>query len=88
MPTGKIKTLLKGFGFIEPDGGGKDIHFSRTAIKNAEFEELVVGQQSLLITLRRAPRAPLQITSKLQPLLKEVLLTSQRSLKKAVNLLL
>ena len=58
MPTGKIKTLLKGFGFIEPDGGGKDIHFSRTAIKNAEFEELVVGQQVTSYNITQGTKGP------------------------------
>jgi len=42
MPTGKIKTLNKekGFGFITPDEGGKDVHFRANVIKNAQFDEL------------------------------------------------
>ncbi|GEM_PF-880893 len=45
MPAGKIKTLGNGFGFIQPDGGGKDVHFSGKALKNAQFDDLVKGQQ-------------------------------------------
>ena len=47
MYTGTIKTLVKGkgFGFITPDGGGKDVHFRASVIENAEFDELSEGQQ-------------------------------------------
>ena len=40
MPTGTIKTLLNGYGFITPDDGGEDIHFRASVIKNAQFDEL------------------------------------------------
>lgn len=52
MLTGRIKTLLKGFGFIQPDGGGKDVHFHSSAVKNAKFDELEEGQNvtSFIIT--------------------------------------
>ena len=58
MPTGKIKTLLKGFGFIQPDDGSKDIHFSRRALKNAQFDELVEGQQVTSYTIARGDKGP------------------------------
>lgn len=58
MPTGKIKTLLKGFGFIQPDSGGKDVHFTRSALKNTQFDELVEGQQVTSFTIEQTERGP------------------------------
>ena len=58
MPTGKIKTLLKGYGFIQPDDGGKDVHFTRSALKNAQFDELVEGQQVTSFTIEQTERGP------------------------------
>ena len=58
MPTGKIKTLLKGFGFIQPDDGGKDVHFTRSALKNAQFDELVEGQQVTAFTITQGQKGP------------------------------
>ena len=58
MPTGKIKTLLKGFGFIQPDDGGKDVHFTRSALKNAQFDELVEGQQVTSFTITQGQKGP------------------------------
>ena len=45
MATGKIKTLLNGFGFIAPEGNGKDVHFHSKELKNAKFDDLQVGQR-------------------------------------------
>ena len=58
MPTGKIKTLLKGFGFIQPDDGGGDVHFSRRALKNVQFDELVEGQQVTSYTITQGEKGP------------------------------
>ena len=58
MPTGKIKTLLKGFGFIQPDDGSKDVHFSRRALKNVQFDELVEGQQVTSYTITQGDKGP------------------------------
>lgn len=58
MPTGKIKTLLKGFGFIQPDDGGKDVHFSHRALKNVQFDELVEGQQVTSYTITQGEKGP------------------------------
>ena len=58
MSTGKIKTLLKGFGFIQPDEGGKDVHFTRSALKNARFDELVEGQQVTSYTITQGDKGP------------------------------
>jgi CspA family cold shock protein len=51
MEAGKVKTIVvdkatgkrKGFGFIEPDGGGDQIFFHRSAIKNADFDAVNAG---------------------------------------------
>lgn len=58
MPTGKIKTLLKGFGFIQPDDGSKDVHFSRRALKNVQFDELIEGQQVTSYTITQGDKGP------------------------------
>ena len=58
MPTGKIKTLLKGFGFIQPDDGGKDVHFSQRALKNVQFNQLIEGQQVTSYTITQGERGP------------------------------
>lgn len=58
MPTGKIKTLLKGFGFIQPDEGGKDVHFSRNALNNVQFDELVEGQQVTSYIIMQGQKGP------------------------------
>jgi cold shock protein len=44
MPTGKIKKVLpdKGFGFIA--GGGNDLFFHHSALKDVTIEELSEGQ--------------------------------------------
>ncbi len=51
MPTGKIKALLKGYGFIQPDDNSGDVHFSRRELKNVQFDELEVGQQITSYTI-------------------------------------
>ena len=58
MSTGTIKTLLKGFGFITPDGGGKDVHFRASVIKNAKFDELSEGQPVTAYTVVQGDKGP------------------------------
>ena len=46
MPSGYVKRLVadKGFGFIEPAGGGADIFFHHSAVAEQGFERLRIGQ--------------------------------------------
>lgn len=46
MPTGKVKWFndKKGYGFIEPEGGGEDIFVHYTSIMSDGFRTLSEGQ--------------------------------------------
>jgi CspA family cold shock protein len=47
MPTGTVKwfNATKGYGFIEPDGGGKDAFVHISAVQEAGMQELREGQK-------------------------------------------
>jgi CspA family cold shock protein len=47
MATGTVKwfNATKGFGFIAPDGGGKDVFVHVTAVQRAGLQSLSEGQR-------------------------------------------
>ena len=47
MPTGTVKffNTTKGFGFISPEGGGKDVFVHATALERAGMRGLNEGQK-------------------------------------------
>ena len=47
MNTGTVKfyNTQKGFGFIQPDGGGKDVFVHATALERAGIRGLAEGQK-------------------------------------------
>lgn len=59
MPSGKIKTLKNGFGFIAPDDGGKDLFFHATELQGVDFPSLSEGMAVMYETAEsdKGPKA-------------------------------
>jgi CspA family cold shock protein len=67
MPTGKVKwyNSQKGYGFIAPDDGGKDVFVHATALEAAGVRNLVDGQAlSFEITQDRGKSSATQLKLK------------------------
>lgn len=58
MTEGTIKTLNdRGYGFIQPDNGGKNIFFHASSLQGVQFSELYETQR-VSFTLGEGPRGP------------------------------
>ncbi|MBX7249089.1 MAG: cold-shock protein [Caulobacteraceae bacterium] len=58
MTTGTVKwfNTTKGYGFIAPEGGGKDVFVHATAVERSSLGSLNEGQQ-VSFDLERDPRS-------------------------------
>lgn len=58
MQQGTIKRITdKGFGFISPDGGDKDIFFHSSSLSGVAFNDLHEGQR-VSYTIGQGPKGP------------------------------
>lgn len=59
MITGTVKWFndAKGFGFITPSDGGKDVFVHHSAIQGSGFKTLAEGQK-VQFTLEQGPKGP------------------------------
>jgi CspA family cold shock protein len=50
---------LKGYGFVQPNGGGKDVFVHITVLRNAGLQTLAPGQpvRMKVVTARKGPEA-------------------------------
>jgi len=71
MPTGTVKWFndAKGFGFIEPDGGGSDVFAHFSAIAMDGFKTLKQGSRvNFEVTLGPKGQLAQNIQSEIQPI--------------------
>ena len=56
--TGKVKWFdaEKGFGFIQPDEGGKDIFFHRNNVENLGFQEGLEDGEAVEFNVEETPK--------------------------------
>ena len=68
MPAGKVKWFndLKGFGFIEPDGGGPDVFAHFSAIDMDGFKTLKEGAR-VSYEVNQGPKGLLAINIRAEP---------------------
>ena len=59
MATGTVKWFndSKGFGFIKPNDGGKDVFVHHSAIQGSGFKSLAEGQK-VEYELQQSPKGP------------------------------
>ncbi len=59
MRTGTVKWFneAKGYGFITPEDGGKDVFVHHSAISGTGFKSLTEGQQ-VTFEVRQGPKGP------------------------------
>ncbi len=59
METGTVKWFdeTKGFGFITPSNGGKDVFVHFSAIQNSGFKSLTEGQE-VTFEVEQGPKGP------------------------------
>ena len=63
MATGTVKwfNVTKGYGFIQPDGGGKDVFVHISAVEKAGFSSLAEGAKVSYEIVSDRGKSPLGI---------------------------